>query len=178
MEESTDYTLKVDGEFHQFDGGATRYTKTGKGRFDLIPGTVMSKIIDYYKKFVENFAAFDKLDCLKTAISEEYSIEVRFAKAICMITLLSYCLSYDEFDKGIASMLKDLAVHFEKGAEKYGERNCEKGIPLKSFIDSGLRHLTQWIYGDTDEPHHISAIWNFVMAIWTIENHPDEMEIK
>lgn len=29
-----------------------------------------------------------------------------------------------------------LSKHFEQGAKKYGERNWEKGIPIKSFIDS------------------------------------------
>jgi hypothetical protein len=70
-------------------------------------------------------------------------------------------------------MLKYLAIHFQKGAEKYGERNCEKGIPLSSFYDSATRHTYQFLLGETDEPHHISAIWNCWMAIWTIKTHPE-----
>ena len=49
----------------------------------------------------------------------------------------------------------------------------EKGIPLWSFRDSGLRHLCQWLDGKNDENHFIAAIWNFMMAMWTIEVHPE-----
>ena len=34
------YEIKMDGKEHKF-GEATRYTKDGKGRFDLIPGDVI-----------------------------------------------------------------------------------------------------------------------------------------
>lgn len=35
-----------------------------------------------------------------------------------------------------ASAILRLARHFERGAEKYAERNWEKGIPLHSFINT------------------------------------------
>jgi hypothetical protein len=67
-------------------------------------------------------------------------------------------------------MLLDLAIHFEKGAAKYGENNWKKGIPSSSFEDSGFRHLCQWMSGNTDEPHHISAIWNMICWYWVNDN--------
>ena len=42
-----DYDIKMDGEYRQFEGGAVRYTKTGKGRFDLIPDETLDFICDY-----------------------------------------------------------------------------------------------------------------------------------
>jgi hypothetical protein len=66
-----------------------------------------------------------------------------------------------------------LAQHFENGAKIYGERNCEKGIPKWSFIDSGMRHATQYLSGRTDENHFIAAIWNFWMLMWTIQKEND-----
>jgi hypothetical protein len=65
-------------------------------------------------------------------------------------------------------MLQDLAIHVQKGAEHYGERNCQKGIPLWSFKDSAMRHATQVFEGKTDEPHAISVIWNCWLAEWTV----------
>ena len=38
--------IKMDGEKASFDGGAIRYTKTGKGRYDLIPGEVVISILN------------------------------------------------------------------------------------------------------------------------------------
>lgn len=63
-----------------------------------------------------------------------------------------------------------LAQHCERGALHYGERNVDKGIPQHSLVDSGLRHLGEYIQGDA-EPHHlVAALWNIAWAV--------EQEIK
>lgn len=49
--------------------------------------------------------------------------------------------------------IHELALHCEQGAIKYGERNCEKGIPIHSLIDSAIRHLSCYLRGMKDEPH-------------------------
>ena len=43
--------------------------------------------------------------------------------------------------------LIEVSKHCEEGALKYGERNCEKGIPIHSLIDSAFRHLAKYIMG-------------------------------
>lgn len=59
--------------------------------------------------------------------------------------------------------LYQLAVHYQKGANKYSDRNWEKGMPLSEFVDSGLRHLAEWMLGIEDgEDHLIAAVWNFI----------------
>lgn len=63
-----------------------------------------------------------------------------------------------------------LAQHCERGAEHYGERNVDKGIKQSSFIDSGVRHLSQYIQGDAEDHHLIAALWNIAWAV--------EQEIK
>lgn len=65
--------------------------------------------------------------------------------------------------------LKRLAVHFERGARKYGDRNWEKGQPLQRFIDSTMRHLTCWQAGRRDEDHLIAAAWNLLAHVETQE---------
>lgn len=61
----------------------------------------------------------------------------------------------------------ELAKHFQKGAEHHGDRNWERGIPLSSYLDSGLRHAFQAQMGYTDEPHAVAACWNFLCYIQT-----------
>ena len=61
--------------------------------------------------------------------------------------------------------LREIAVVYEKGAEKYGERNWEKGQPLSRFLDSALRHLNQVIEGNVDENHAAQAAWNIMSFI-------------
>lgn len=60
---------------------------------------------------------------------------------------------------------------------KYGERNCEKGIPVHSLIDSAVRHLSCYMRGMKDEPHLRAALWNVAMAIYTEKNHPEMQDI-
>ena len=47
--------------------------------------------------------------------------------------------------------IHELALHCEQGALKYGERNCEKGIPISSLVDSAFRHLSKYMQGADDE---------------------------
>ncbi len=72
-----------------------------------------------------------------------------------------------------ASALLRLARHFESGASKYGDRNWEKGIPISSFIDSGMRHFLKYMSGWEDEDHLCAATWNLICAMWTEEKHPE-----
>jgi hypothetical protein len=65
-------------------------------------------------------------------------------------------------------VIRALAIHYEKGCLKYGDRNWEKGIPVASFLDSAMRHLAQVIDGRDDENHLIAALWNVTCAYQTI----------
>jgi hypothetical protein len=73
--------------------------------------------------------------------------------------------------------IHELAIHCEEGALKYGERNCEKGIPIHSLIDSAIRHLSCYLRGMKDEPHLRAAMWNVAMAIWTEKKRPEMQDI-
>jgi len=72
------------------------------------------------------------------------------------------------FDLLPTRTMKALAVHFERGCLKYGERNWEKGIPVARYLDSGLRHAFQFLQGLDDENHLIAAIWNLMCAYDTV----------
>lgn len=73
--------------------------------------------------------------------------------------------------------IHELAIHCAEGAEVYGERNCEKGIPIHSLIDSAVRHLSCYLRGMKDEPHLRAAMWNIAFAIWMEKNRPDMQDI-
>lgn len=58
-------------------------------------------------------------------------------------------------------MFERYAEHLRKGALKYGKRNwtkAEGSTELERFRSSALRHLLQWLKGDTDEDH-AAAVW-------------------
>jgi hypothetical protein len=63
--------------------------------------------------------------------------------------------------------LKRLAQHYESGANKYGENNWKRGMPLRRFLDSAFRHLIQCLEGKEDEDHAASVIWNICGFIYT-----------
>ena len=72
------------------------------------------------------------------------------------------------FDLLPPATIRALAIHFEKGAVKYEERNWEKGIPVKRFTDSAIRHLLQFLDGCDDENHLIAALWNVTCLYETV----------
>ena len=160
--------IRFTGDPVAFDGvEGKRDPKTGKGRFDLIPTEV----------FYPLFSKADHdwlLDCHPASILMSIANE-KFIEAIIKMTIYAYAehnehyaASSSEFWHGVWPMLQDLAIHLQKGAEHYGERNCQKGIPLWSFKDSAMRHATQVFEGKKDEPHSISVIWNCWLAAWTV----------
>ena len=63
--------------------------------------------------------------------------------------------------------VKAVALRFELGAERYGDRNWEKGQPLGWFIDSAMRHGFREMAGDTDEDHAAAAAWNWLCYLET-----------
>ena len=73
--------------------------------------------------------------------------------------------------------IHEVALHCEQGALKYGERNCERGIPIHSLIDSALRHLSLYMQGQDDEPHLRAAAWNILFALWTERRRPEMQDI-
>lgn len=71
----------------------------------------------------------------------------------------------------------EVSKHCEDGAQKYGEHNVDKGIPIHSLVDSGFRHLAKYAAGETDEPHLRAAAWNLLWAIYMEIRHPELQDI-
>lgn len=66
--------------------------------------------------------------------------------------------------------MREIAKHFEEGAEKYSSRNWELGQPLSWYLDSGLRHAYQLLEGDKSENHAAAWAWNAIAFLHTRES--------
>lgn len=56
--------------------------------------------------------------------------------------------------------LKRVAQVYTEGAQHYGDRNWEKGIPVSRCLASLERHLMAFKQGDTSEDHLAQMVWN------------------
>lgn len=66
-----------------------------------------------------------------------------------------------------AQFLTRWANLMSRGAFKYGERNFEKADSyeeLERFMASALRHMMQWLAGETDEDHSAAIAFNLMGA--------------
>ena len=61
--------------------------------------------------------------------------------------------------------MRRLAEWYELGAQKYSDRNWEKGIPFSRYVDSAMRHLNKFVMGMNDEYHLAAAAWNILAII-------------
>lgn len=178
--------IKFTGDPVAFDGvEGKRDPKTGKGRFDLIPEEVFEPLFDRVHK-LETTEPYT-VDCTPASILNDIANE-NMLDAIIKITILKYYNTDSAIDAMCCQieagafleccwdMFLDLAIHFQKGAEHYGERNCQKGIPKWSFKDSAMRHASQTFAGKTDEPHTISVVWNCWLFVWSEIHERQEAE--
>lgn len=68
-----------------------------------------------------------------------------------------------------ASVITKLAMHYGRGAEKYGDCNWQKGQPITRYMASAERHFQYFKMGLVDEPHLIACLWNLVAIDWTLD---------
>ena len=141
------------GDRTKFESGAVRDMHDGKGRCDLLPLDVV--------------AAMMQSKTLLAVYNFQYTSDIMHLK---------YALEYFCETHGwnfANDMFLEVAKQFEEGAKKYGENNWRKGIPVKVYIDSAVRHYLKWSRGDEDEPHDRAFCWNILCAIWTCEHSPE-----
>lgn len=143
-------TILDSGDRTQFESGAVRDMRAGKGRFDVMP---LEVIRDYLEDDVIGYIANFMQD---NDTSELYN------------ALEAFCGFKDEY-----TLLLETAIHFEQGAVKYGPDNWRHGIPTWCYIDSAVRHYIKWLRGDKEERHDRAFCWNIMCCIWEV-NHGEE----
>jgi hypothetical protein len=155
--EGVNVDIKDSGIRRNFRTGAVRDMGKNKGRCDLMPLEQIGECLgDVVLTKVGSYVYNGQTESLEKAIS--YFIE-------------------KILQRDVYEVLLELSLHYEKGTNKYGERNWEKGIPLSSFIDSGTRHYLKYQAGIEDERHDLAFIWNILGAIWTHENKPEMINL-
>lgn len=152
------------GDRTEFETGAVRDMREGKGRCDLMPLDVVAEYFrrgmyapdpkraeDYYF-IVKNISDFKRTDYTRTDFLYQ-----------------AFAVFDGRFYDYTPTMFLEVAKHFEEGAKKYGENNWQKGIPPKCYIDSAMRHFLKLTRGDNDEPHDRAFVWNLMCCIWEVD---------
>ena len=151
------------GDRTQFESGAVRDMREGKGRCDLMPLEVAARLFN--EELFEPDRILDAIRYFQDTMNTGYLYRA----------LIKFCEK--QYHGFAPTMLLEVAKHFEDGAKKYGENNWQKGIPVHCYIDSAVRHYLKWLRGDTDEPHDRAFVWNLMCCIWEVDYRPkDEHE--
>lgn len=148
--------IKDSGNRTEYTTGAVRDCKEGKGRCDLMPLDVLAGILRHDETHQPIYYIYE------------------FQKTGNTVYLYHAIDSFlDTVDGGPCNFMLEIAIHFEDGARKYGENNWQKGIPIHSYIDSGVRHYLKHKGGWVDENHDRAFVWNIMCCIWTMVHHPE-----
>ena len=158
----TTSSIKDSGQRTEFETGAVRDIQEGKGRCDLLPLDVIA--ILYSREFgADNPTKF---------FFEEISMFLKTGYHGFLAEALGWFVEESDFVSW-SDMLLEVSVHFEEGAKKYDVDNWKKGIPVRRYIDSAIRHYLKWLRGDQDEPHDRAVCWNLMCAVWTCIHKPE-----
>ena len=167
--------IKDSGNRREFSTGAVRDMAEGKGRCDLLPLDVIADL------FVESKCEkYERVSIIIDYLNS--ALELWKGEALCCDSnRMNYVVGYlydalKEFLKqsdfaDIPTMVLELSIHFEQGANKYTEDNWKRGIPVNCYIDSAIRHYLKWLRGDIDERHDRAFVWNIVCCIWEVEHN-------
>ena len=198
MEDNGTYLKTDKNKLEDFGTGAKREDKTGKGRYDLIPGDVMNEFEDFVWEayFKNGTTTCSPTDVSKSAYFDDWTNVELYYDFMCNVVSLffvpsidreecddcngeiSYEITWDGFRAGLYNMRNALAKHYEAGAVVHGVDNWKKGLPVYGserggcFLDSMRRHIDQALQGKDDEPHAVAALWNAFCAVWTLKHKP------
>lgn len=146
------------GHRREFETGAVRDICEGKGRCDLLP---LDVVAEHYRVYDNNQALV-------------FSYISRFIRDGNIQYLYASLRTFTgDHDWNTGTMLLEVSKHFEEGCKKYGDNNWQKGIPVRCYIDSAVRHYLKYLRGDKDEPHDRAFCWNILCCIWTCKHKPE-----
>lgn len=76
------------------------------------------------------------------------------------------------------AVLHELAILYQKGAEKYADRNWEKGIHYSRCYRALLSHAFKYFMGEdydkVDGQHHMDSVAWYAIAIRHYDLHPNK----
>lgn len=142
--------IKDSGKRTEFSTGAVRDMHEGKGDCSLLPLAEVAYVISSPTlAYIEKFRRTGEKEDLYNALSS--------------------CGFFDDY----YTMFLEVSIHFFEGSRKYSIDNWKLGIPLRSYVDSAVRHYLKHKRGDTDERHDRAFVWNILCAMWTFKNKPE-----
>lgn len=158
-------TIKDSGDRTQFESGAVRDMREGKGRCDLMP---LEVVAGYFGRFYCKVG--DKVNTAEQIFNNIHAFMDTGDTDFLYLALRNF----ENTTVIVPTLFLEVAKHFEDGAKKYGENNWQKGIPVHCYIDSAVRHYLKWLRGDTDEPHDRAFVWNLMCCIWEVDHHKED----
>jgi hypothetical protein len=137
------FVTKYSGNQDNYDTGDVRDISDNKSRFDLIP--------------------LEILDLLQQSYG---------GMALDIDNSIPYYTGFIDTEEIRVDLIPELILNrlgglYYRGALKYGINNYQKGMPLSRYYQSLLRHLIQWVAGDSSEDHLSAVIWNAASIMWT-----------
>lgn len=144
--------IKDSGSRREFGTGAVRDVDDSKGNTTLLPLSEVGNLLHCTEiGHIEAFRRYGDIDYLYGAI-RAFNKRHGWSDAEAML---------------------EVSKHYSEGLKKYGKDNWKKGIPISSYMDSGIRHLLKVDAGWEDEPHDRAFVWNMLCACWTMNNKPE-----
>lgn len=154
-------SVQDSGKRESFSTGSVRDTQEGKGTPHLFPpviGKLISKLYNLHEKNIKlQYINFYLWNFIETG---------KVSSLLILLQLVPSCFS----ERGYYEMFRNLAIHYENGAKKYGGHNWRKGQPISRYIDSSVRHFIKMLDGETDEDHKSAFVWNIVAILQTLED--------
>ncbi len=170
--------IEDSGERRGFDTGAKRDVDGDKPRFDLIPVTVLQRVVRCYENFdLSEIVSKDVPDKLKARM-----MNLGFAWGATplddiLLEIIWICLEVMELQEGDMVLCVNpklfngfhtispktyirIANHYGGGAKKYDSWNWSKGMPYSVFHASLMRHIFKIIDDETNEDHWSAIFFN------------------
>lgn len=154
------------GNRREFETGAVRDIQEGKGRCDLLPLDVAADVLDE-DDILNHISSFQRHGDVRNLYNVLEIFSSHWDDNKCKLS------DWHIITQRKTTMFLEVAKHYEEGCNKYGPRNWEKGIPVRCYIDSGVRHYLKFLRDDKDEPHDRAFVWNILGAIWTCKHKPE-----
>lgn len=161
-------TVTVTGEDNvdSYEGGGVRQKEDGKARIDLVHMSFVHDVMDYWSEG----RTIELINAMKGTELSNYD-PVQTAATLLKYEFGEYVSNNSKnYYRVLGNVLKGLGDTMTYGAitQGYGERNWEKMLgddARQRYGRSLLRHMSQHLAGDTDEPHFYRALFN-CMGIW------------
>ncbi len=175
--------IEDSGERRGFSTGAKRDVDGDKPRFDLIPMTVLQRVVLCHDDFdLSDIVTKDISDKLKARIMNLGFSWGAYPLDDTLLEIIWICLeviALQEDDRVLLTNSQEfcglhaispktylrIANHYGGGAKKYDPWNWSKGMPFSVFHASLMRHIFKIIDNEVNEDHWSAIFFNAVAIL-------------